>query len=314
MTGEHLAALLAAGLVAAVPLLLAAIGEAFAERAGLLNLGIEGMVVCGAFFGFAAAHETGSTTGGLAAGGGVGLLLGLLFGLLAVTLRVDQILVGLAVTATGLGLTAFLFRDLYGGQNPVAEVNPPRLNLPSLRDLPLVGEPLFGQPLPFYIAWVLVPLAALVLGRTRFGLAVRAVGEDPFAADAAGVSVPRTRYAAIALGGALAGLAGAYLAVVDLRLFQVGMTAGLGFIALAITMLGRWRPGRIALAALLFGLLRSLGNTLQILGWTDLWGFPLRIELINSLPYLGIMLALVLLARRTSLPAALATPYERGKR
>jgi len=314
VTGQDAAALLGAGLVAAVPLLLAALGEAFAERSGLLNLGIEGMVVGGAFAGFVAAVASGSAAAGVVAGVAVGVGLGLLFGVLAVGLGVDQVLVGLAITATGLGATAYLFRDLYGGRNPVAEVAPARLAIPGLSGLPVVGGPIFGQPLFFYLAWGLVPIAAVVLRRTGFGLAVRAVGEEPFAADAAGISVAGVRYAAIAIGGAMAGLAGAYLAVVDLKLFQVGMTAGLGFIALAITMLGRWSPGRIAVGALLFGLLRSLGNTLQILGWDEVWGVPLRIELVNSLPYLGIMVALVLFARGAALPAALGRPYERGKR
>jgi ABC-type uncharacterized transport system permease subunit len=314
MTGNDLAALLAAGLVAAVPLVLAALGEAFAERAGVLNLGIEGMVVAGAFAGFVAAEASGSTAAGLLAGLAAGLALALLFALLAVHLGVEQPLAGLAITIAATGLTAFLFRDLYAGQNPTADLAPAPLPIPFLADLPVVGHPLFAQPLPFYLAWASVPLAALVLRRTRFGLAVRAAGELPFAADAAGIDVARTRTAALALGGALAGLAGAYLSVVDLKLFQVGMTAGLGFIALALTMLGRWRPGLIALAALLFGLLRSLANTLQILGWDQLWGLTLRVELINSLPYLGVVLALALLARRALLPAALGRPYRRGER
>ena len=314
MTGPDFAALLAAGVVAAVPLLLAALGEAIAERAGVLNLGIEGMVVAGAFAGFVAAERTGSLAAGLLAGLAAGLALALLFALLAIHWGADQPLVGLAITVAAGGLTAFLFRDIYAGQNPDAELLPARIAVPFLRDLPLVGAPLFTQSVPFYLAWSCVPLVALVLRRSRFGLAVRAAGEAPFAADAAGIDVGRTRTTALALGGILAGLAGAYLSVVDLKLFQVGMTAGLGFIALSLTMLGRWRPGLIALGALLFGLLRSLGNTLQILGWDRLWGIPLRIELINSLPYLGIVLALVLFARRPPLPAALGTAYRRGER
>lgn len=316
MTADLLAALLAAGVAAAVPLLLAALGEAFAERSGLLNLGIEGMAIAGAFAGFATAYATANLAAGLLAGGVAGLLLGLLFGLLTISLRADQVLVGLAVTVTAGGLAAFLFRDLYGGQNPVAAVAAPRLAIPGLSALPIVGRPLFAQPVPFFLAWIAVPVAALVLRRTRFGLAVRAVGESPFAADAAGVDVDRTRYGAIALAGTLAGLAGAQLSVVDLRLFQVGITAGLGYIAIALAMLGRWNPWRIAVGALLFGLLRSLANTLQILGVDHLWGIPLRLELINSLPYLGTVVALLLFARtgRVALPAALGTPYRRGTR
>ena len=303
-----LGAVLAAGLVAAVPLVLASLGEAVAERAGLLNLGIEGMMLAGAFFGFLAGYLSGSAAAGVAAGIAAGLALGLVFGLLAITLQVDQVLVGLAITIFGGGLTAFLYRDIFGRQNPSADVAPATLAIPVLRDLPVVGPALFDRQVLFYVAFALVPLFAFVLGRTRFGLDVRAVGESPFAADAAGIDVARVRYLAIAIGGAMAGFAGAFLAVADLKIFQVGMTVGQGFIALAIAMVGRWNPWRILVAAVLFGMLRSLGNGLQILG------VDVRTEFITMLPYVGIMLALVLLAGRTALPAALGVPYARGRR
>ena len=311
---SDLEALLGAALIAAVPLVLAALGEAVAERAGLLNLGIEGMVVAGAFFGFLIANEAGGVGAGVLAGIGAGLLLGLLFAALAVGLRVDQVLGGLAITIFGLGLTAFLFRDVYGRENPIASVTPREIAVPWLRDLPLVGGPLFAQPVLFYVAWALVPVVGWGLERTRFGLEIRAVGEQPFAADAAGVSVARTRWLAAAVGGGMAGFGGAYLAVVDLKLFQTGMTGGLGFIGLALAIVGRWTPWRIAAGALAFGLLRALATTLQIRGWDELWGIELRAEVLGMLPYLGIMLALALLAGRARPPAALGVPYERGRR
>jgi general nucleoside transport system permease protein len=303
-----LSAMLSAGLVAAVPLVVAALGEAVGERAGLLNLGIEGMMLAGAFFGFLAAYQTNSAVAGMAAGIVAGLLLGLLFGFLTITLRVDQVIVGLAITIFGGGLTAFLYRDVFAGQNPSAEVSPLSITIPILSDIPIVGPAVFQGQLLFYLAYACVPVFAFLLARTRFGLNVRAVGENPFAADAAGVSVTRVRYAAIMIAGGMAGAAGAFLSVADLKIFQVGMTVGMGFIALALTMVGGWNPWRILIAAVLFGMLRSLGNGLQILG------IDIRTEFITMLPYLGVMLALVLLAGRTALPAALGIPYARGRR
>ncbi len=306
--GVFASAMLAAGLLAAVPLILAALGEAVAEKSGLLNLGIEGMMLSGAFFGFLAAYSTGSVIAGLAAGVGAGAILGLLFGFLAVGLQVDQVLVGISITIFGAGLTAFLYRDVFGSQNPSAAVQPLVVPIPLLRDIPVIGPALFDRQLIFYLAYALVPVFAFLLARTRFGLEVRATGETPFAADAAGVNVSRVRYTAIVVGGAMAGLAGAFLSVADLKLFQVGMTVGMGFIALAITMVGGWNPWRILAAAVLFGMLRSLGNGLQILG------IDVRTEFVTMLPYVGIMVALVLLAGRTALPAALGVPYARGRR
>ena len=301
-------AMLAAGLIAAAPLVLAALGEAVGEKSGLLNLGIEGMMLSGAFFGFYTAYQTGGAGWGVLAGIAAGLALGLLFAVLTVSLRVDQVLVGLAITIFGGGLTAFLYRDTFGGQNPSLSVDTPRIAIPALSRIPILGDAMFNQGLLFYLAFLLVPVFAFLLARTRFGLQVRAVGEHPFAADAAGVDVTRIRYLAALIAGSMAGLAGAFLSVADLKIFQVGMTVGTGFIALALTMVGGWNPYRILLASVLFGLLRSLGNGLQILG------IDVRSEFITMLPYIGIMVALALLAGRTSLPAALGVPYARGRR
>jgi ABC-type uncharacterized transport system permease subunit len=301
-------AILTAGLVAAAPLVMAALGEAVGEKSGLLNLGIEGMMLCGAFFGFYAAYQTGAAVWGVLAGLAAGFALGLVFAILTVSLRVDQVLVGLAITIFGAGLTAFLYRDIFGGQNPSLSVATPRVAIPLLSQIPVLGDAVFDQGVLFYLAFAFVPVFGFLLARTRFGLQVRAVGEHPFAADAAGVDVTRTRYIAALIAGMMAGLAGAFLSVADLKIFQVGMTVGTGFIALALTMVGGWNPYRILLASMLFGLLRSLGNGLQILG------INVRTEFITMLPYIGIMVALALLAGRTSLPAALGVPYARGRR
>jgi ABC-type uncharacterized transport system permease subunit len=304
-----LAAMLSAGLLRAVPLVAAALGEAVAERAGLLNLGIEGMMLSGCFFGFWAAYRTDSLFLGMLGAMAAGLLLGLVFGVLTITCRVDQVLVGLSITIFGAGLTGFMFRDIFAGQNVAANVNPHQISIPWLRDIPVIGKPLFNEQLLFYIAWLLVPIFSFLLMRTRFGLNVRAVGENPFAADAGGVDVVRIRYSAIAIAGTMAGFAGGFLCVSDVKIFAINMTVGQGFIGLAIAMLGQWNPYRIAIGAILFGMLVSLGDGLQILG-VNLG----HVEFIGMAPYVGVMLALVFLAGRTALPAALGIPYTRGSR
>jgi simple sugar transport system permease protein len=301
-------AVLAAMLLAATPLIFASLGDAFGQRAGMLNLGIEGMMLSGAFAGFFVAERVDAVWAGVLAGIGTGIILGLLFGWLTITLRADQVLVGLAITIAGGGGTAFLYRDIYAGANPAVHADPLTIRIPWLRDLPIVGDALFSQPALVYVAILLVPVAAWVLRRTTAGLAIRAAGDNPFAVDAAGVSVAATRYLAIAIAGGMAGLAGAFLAAVDLRVFQDGMTVGQGFIALTLAMLGRWSPWRILIGALLFGLLKSIGIGLQLAG------IGIRSELLGMLPYLGIVLALVLIAGKIALPASLGTPYERGKR
>lgn len=300
--------MLGAGLRASVPLLLAALGETFAERAGLLNLGIEGMMLAGAFGGFFVALNTGTLPGGLAAGLLLGMVLALVFGVLTITLRVNQIIVGLGMTLFAAGLTSFLFRHLYGVQFPTLPQSLEAVAIPVLVRIPVIGTALFEQKGMVYVALALVVVLGVVLRRTTFGLAVRATGEDPFAADAAGVDVFRVRYLAMAIGGAMAGLGGAFLSVGDLNFFVPGMTRGLGFIAIAITMLGRWDPYRVLVGALIFGLMQSLSDGLQILG------VSIRPEFLLMLPYLGVILALVILAQHTPLPAALGLPYQRGQK
>ncbi len=308
MSAVFITALLSAGLIAAVPLLLAALGETLVERAGLLNLGLEGMLLGSAFVGFYAALNTQSMIAGLVAGTATGLLLGLLFGFLTISLRVDQVIVGLGITLAAEGATGYLFRDFYGQRFPTLGFGAAKVAIPWLSDLPIVGPALFNQQPLVYLAWLLVIGCAFLLDRTRFGLEVRAAGESPLAADAAGVNVARTRYLAIMLGGGLAGLGGAFLSVGDLNFFVPGMTVGQGFIAIAIAMLGQWRPYRVFLGAVLFGMLGSLSTGLQIIG------VDLRPEFVLMLPYVGIIVALIVLAGRTQLPAALGLPYERGQR
>jgi general nucleoside transport system permease protein len=303
-----IAALLGAGLMRAIPLTLAALGEAVGERAGLLNLGIEGMMLAGCFFGFWAGHATGSTAAGIAGGIAAGLALALLSGVLTITFGVDQVLVGLGLTIFGGGLSAFLFRDVFEGKNVAAGVTPLVISIPGVRELPIVGSALFDREVVFFLGWALVPIFAWGLARTRPGLMIRACGEPPVAGDAAGVNVALVRYAAMLVAGGMAGFAGAFLCVVDVGVFNVGMTVGQGFIAIALTMLGRWNPWRIAAGAMLFGMMQTLGDQLQI------QGVDVQTEAVGMLPYLAVMVALALFARRALLPAALGVPYRRGER
>jgi simple sugar transport system permease protein len=238
----------------------------------------------------------------------IGLACGLLFGLLAISLRVDQVIVGLGITVFATGLTGFLFREFYGRQFPMLPISQQKVAIPVLSEIPVIGSVFFNQQVMVYLTWGLVAVFNFVLIRTTFGLEVRAVGESPFAADAAGVKVFRVRYLAIAIGGAMAGLGGAFLSVGDLNFFVPGMTVGLGFIAIAITMLGGGRPARVLVSAVVFGILRSLSNGLQVIA------VQMRPEFILMLPYIGIIGLLIVVADRSGLPAALALPYERGYR
>lgn len=298
-------ALLSAALLGSVPLMLAAVGEAIGERAGLLNLGVEGVMLIGGFSGFWVALRGESLLLGLCAGALAGLLVGSIFGVLTVVAKADQVVLGLGVTLAGGGVTGFLFRESFGSSQPLLDTTMGR-PLAGLGDwMPIVGPAVFGQVWFVYLAWGIVLGCDLML-RT-FGLRLRAVGEAPFAVDATGISVDGVRVAAAVIGGALAGLAGAALTIVELGFFRPGVTLGIGFIAIALAMLGQLTPWRIAAAAMLFGLLRGLDAGLQ------LTSFKVRAEFLQMLPYLGVVIALVVVGRNIRLPAALGRAYIRGR-
>ena len=252
-----LTSLLTIGVSLAVPLLLAALGELIVEKAGVINVGIEGMMLAGALAGFAGSHAAHSPWLGALAALAAGIVLALLFSALSIGIGADQVVVGTAINILALGLTGVFFRALFGGSGALAAPFVP-LPLPGLSRLPLIGPALFEQNALGYLAWALVPLCAFFLRRTRPGLRLRAVGEYPAAADGAGVRVPIVRTLAVLWGGGLAGLAGAYLSIGYTNGFTENMSAGRGFIALAVVILGRWTPGGVALAALLFGLADAL--------------------------------------------------------
>jgi simple sugar transport system permease protein len=278
-------ALLEAALRLAAPLLLAALGELLVERAGVVNIGVEGTMLCGAFAGFAAAAASGSPVAGAAAAIAAGAAVGALFAAFAVVRGADQIVVGAAVNLLALGSTALAARALYGGAPPSAPV------------LPAAAAPA--------VAIGLVPLLAWFLSGTRRGLRLRAVGERARAADAEGVSVSGVRIAAAIAGGALAGLAGAALSISQSNTFTEGMTAGRGFIALAVVIFGRWRPGGVLLAALFFGAAMALQPRLQASGSA----IPYQASLM--LPYVVTLLVLAFASGRARAPGDLGRPYRR---
>ncbi|HEV2528715.1 MAG TPA: ABC transporter permease [Thermomicrobiales bacterium] len=300
------ATVLASAVLASIPLMLAATGEAIGERAGVLNLGIEGTMLLAGLVAFRVALDTDSIVIGLLAGPLVGLVVGTLFGLLVTLARADQVLVGIGLTLAGTGLSGFLFREWYGDQQPLLDTGSGR-PLASLADhVPVVGPALFDQHWVVYAAMIGVLLLGPVLTRTRAGLLVRATGEAPFAVDAAGISVWRVRLGATAMAGVLGGLAGAVLVVVELGFFRPGVTAGAGFIAIAVAMLGQHTPLRVAVASLVFGVLQGLGPGLQVAG------APVGSDFPRLLPYLGVVVALLLARHRVALPAALGRPYDRA--
>lgn len=293
---------LAATIRTATPLALAALGELVVESAGLINIGLEGAILAGAFGALAGAAAGGVAGGYLGAMLG-GLLIGSLFAFSVLVLRADQIITGMALTLLSVGATGTLYRAWFGaaGVSLSAPTSGPRA-IPGLVALPLVGEALFRQPLVTYFAYLLAPALAWWLFRTHAGLALRAIGERPEAAATAGVPVARMRTLAVLTGGLLGGLAGGTLVLAQAGTFVENMSAGRGFIALAIVVLGRWRPLGVALGALLFGAASAMQYAFQAMGWNA----PYQIFL--ATPYLLTLAALAGAMGRARAPAALGRP------
>lgn len=298
--------LIAATVRVATPLLLAAIGETYAERAGVLNLGIEGTMFFGAFVGFFVADMTGSLWIGLGGALLSGALAGLLMALLTVRLGVNQHVSGLGITLLLTGLSLFAFRLQYGGRTTPPSIEPfPQVS--PFAGVSILGT-LFEQYLLTYLTFlILVPLAWWILYRTSFGLKVRAVGENPEAADAAGVNVFRIRTVALAAGGALMAAGGAFLSLAQLGAFTHGIVSGRGWVAIALVIFGNWDPLKVTLGSLIFGGTFALQLRLQALGLQ----LPIPYETFLALPYLVTIVALVLAGRNASYPAALLKPYRR---
>lgn len=293
------------GIRLATPYLYAAIGETFAQTSGVLNLGVEGMMLMGAYTGFFVGMTTHNLWLGLLAAAVTGALMGLLMAVISVTLQAEQGISGIGLHLFGMGLSSLLFKKTMGSVQSITGFQPVRI--PLLGDIPVIGEVLFNHNVLVYGAFLLVPVAAFILNKTTFGLKVRAAGQNPQAADTLGVNVNRIRYTTVILGGALAGIAGASLSIAMINLFQENMTNGMGFIAVALVYFGGWRPGGVLGGALLF----SFVNALQL--WIQVKDINLPSDIAVMMPYILTILALAFAVRRVQSPAALTKPFERGE-
>ena len=304
MSAEILTLTLLTIITAATPLVYAAIGELVAEKAGVLNLGLEGMMLTGAVCAFAVVSLTGLDWLGIVAGLLAGMLLALVFGVLCLTLQASQVATGLALTLFGIGLSALLGQPMVG----VAYSGLPTLPIPFLSDVPIVGSLLFEHDILVYGSVILVLLVSHFLYRTRGGLVLRAVGDSHDAAHALGYGVIRIRYLATLFGGGCAGLAGAYLSLAYSPMWVENMTAGRGWIALALVVFATWRPGRLLFGAYLFGTI----NIMQLHG--QAWGLAIPSQVMSMLPYIATILVLVLISRdqgkiRRNAPACIGKPF-----
>jgi general nucleoside transport system permease protein len=290
--------------VAATPLVFAALGETIVEKTGVLNLGIEGMMLVGAIAGFAATFASGNAGIGFLAGAAAGVLVSLIFAVLTLTLQTNQVATGLALTLFGIGLSAFVGHDLAGTPLPGLK----GIDLPGLSSIPLLGELFFNYDPMVYLSVVLFFAIQWFLTRSHAGLRIRAIGESPAVAHSIGHPVVLVRYVAVMFGGAMAGLAGAYLSEVQTPMWAEGMSAGKGWIALALVVFGTWRPARVVLGAYLFG-----GVTVLQL-FAQGFGLSVPAEFLAMLPYVATVVVLVIICRdpRTILlnqPASLGRSF-----
>jgi ABC-type uncharacterized transport system permease subunit len=305
LTITVLTATAASGIRLAAPFLLASLGETMGQRSGVLNLGVEGVMLLGAFGAYYTVLQTGSLWLAVLVGIGVGVVMGLITAVVSVTLKAEQGISGIGVFLFGLGMSDLLYQKLVGTPRPVTQLPP--VHVPLLEHIPVLGKMVFQQSLLVYAALILVPVLAFVLNRTTYGTKIKAVGENPAAADSLGVNVNRIRYSTVILGNALAGLAGATLAM-ELGIFQQNLTQGEGFIAVALVYFGAWRPYGVLAGSLLYGMVAA-----TVLEWKTLGIIPLSAsDLASTAPAVITVIALVVVARRFRQPAALAKPYERG--
>jgi general nucleoside transport system permease protein len=299
--------LISGAIVAGMPLMFTALGESISERSGVLNLGLEGMMLLGAYLGFLGAYYGHSEWLGFLLGMAGGAIGALLMIVLCVWLGLDQIVVGIAITLAGEGITSVLQGAQFGTSYPRLGA-PATVAIPGLDKIPVVGPSLFDQPLLVYLGFAFAGLLIWVFRSTNIGLNLRAAGEKPEALDAAGISVLATRSWAALSTGLLAGLGGAYLSVVSAGVFTPFMTQGQGYMAIVIAMLARGRPGFVVLGSLLFGISLSIATALQIAN------INISQDVVTMLPFIAIMLALIIFNRRSYLPPALCIPYVRGAR
>jgi len=303
LTSAVLMGILTSGIRLATPYLYAALGETFGQRSGVLNLGVEGQMLLGAFAAFYLTWRTDNLWLGLLAAIIVGGLMGLAMAFVTVNLQAEQGISGIGFYLFGLGLSDLLFQKFIGTVKTVQGFAP--LHLPVLSDLPVVGEVFFSHNILVYGAYLLVPLSWFMLNKTTLGMNIHAIGENPQAADSLGISVARIRYYTLIQGGVLSGIAGASLSIGLLSVFQQNMTSGLGFIAVALVYFGAWRPLGVLGGALLF----SMVNAFQL--WLQVLGVPIPSDLAVMMPYVLTILVLVATVSKVRAPSALAKPFER---
>lgn len=311
LTGAFIVAVLATSVRVATPLIFGAVGELVAESAGILNLSIEGTMTLGALAGFAVAGATDSLWLGIVGALVTGGLMGLLMAFMSATVKVNQIVAGLALNLFGIGLSFFLFRTIFANTTS-AEI--PTVGVfaipefPVLSNLRWVGDILFSQQWLTYIAFLSIPLVWLYLNKTRHGLELRSVGHNPSACDMRGINVQAKQYVGTVFGGMMAGLGGGFLVLSTTGLWFPELVSGRGWIALAIVIFGNWRVSWVLFGALFFGFLDALQLSLQAVG------VDLPYQLLLALPYLLTIVALVVNRSRSQVPLALAIPYHRGQR
>lgn len=306
LTPTFIAAFIVACLAGAIPLMLASVGETVGEESGVLNLGIEGMMLMGAYFGYVVALGTHSTWLGMLGGVVAGAVTSLVLLVLNVWFGLNQIVLGIAITAAGGGITTVLYDQIYAQTAP--RIATDNWKIPGLSNIPVIGQSLFSQPAAFWLSLLVAVIVGWFLVKTNWGLSIRAAGRKPSSLDAAGGSVMRTRSQAVLLGGALSGLGGAYLSVLATSAFTPFMTNGLGYIAIVVTMLARGKILRVVVVSLLYGVTIAVGTVLQ------LTSLNVPTDLITMLPYIVVMIVLLIFGRDAKISPVLGEPYTRGAR
>ena len=304
-TVSVLVATLASGIRLATPFLFAALGEAIGQRSGVLNLGVEGVMLIGAFTAYYVKLETGNSLLAVAGALAVGAVMGLLYAFMTVVMQAEQGISGIGIYLFGLGFTDLLFQKQVGTPQPVAKLS--KIEIPLLSDIPWIGEIFFQHNILVYTAFLLVPVAWFLINKTTFGLNIRAVGETPEAADTLGVDVRVVRLQTIIIGNVMAGLAGASLAL-EVAIFQQNLTAGQGFIAIALVYFGAWRPVGVMAGALLFGVVSAVVVRLKTLGIVE----GAASSLLAMAPAVLTIVVLVIVSGRIAAPAALTRPFNRA--
>jgi len=293
----------------ATPIIFATLGEILAERSGVLNLGIEGIMLMGAMTGFLVSISSGSLWFGVLAAALVGMALGLLMAFLSVHLGLSQHVSGLGITLFSAGLAMFVYRLHFGSPTVPPTVKPfQQVAIPLLSELPIIGPGLFKQYTLTYVAWLLVPALSILLYKTKAGLKIRTVGENPIVADTVGVNVALTRTLCLVIGGALMGIGGAFLTLAHQNMFLIDVIGGRGWVAIAMVIFGNWDPVKGTLGALIFGFLDGLQLRLQGLG------IKLSFHMFLMIPYLLTIVALVSVSRKASVPAGLLKAYRREEK